>query len=106
MKEEADPDVVLTHDTGCVTTLDKSQFAARAHDRNVGVPVMSEAQFAALAMGAHPYKVCQLHWHSSNYKPLLVKMGIDPEQAWAEFQEDLGKLERGETKYLDWDDVG
>ena len=37
MKEEADPDVVLTHDTGCVTTLDKSQFAAQAHDRNVGV---------------------------------------------------------------------
>ena len=106
MKEEADPDVVLTHDTGCVTTLDKSQFAAQAHDRNVGVPVMSEAQFAALAMGAHPYKVCQLHWHSSNYKPLLVKMGIDPDQAWAEFQEDLGKLERGEKKYLDWDDVG
>ncbi len=106
MKEEADPDVVLTHDTGCVTTLDKSQFAAQAHDRNVGVPVMSEAQFAALAMGAHPYKVCQLHWHSTNYKPLLIKMGIDPDQAWAEFQEDLGKLERGEKKYLDWDDVG
>ena len=39
MKEEADPDVVLTHDTGCVTTLDKSQFAAQAHDRNVGVAV-------------------------------------------------------------------
>lgn len=106
MKEEADPDVVLTHDTGCVTTLDKSQFAAQAHDRNVGVPVMSEAQFAALAMGAHPYKVCQLHWHSTNYKPLLIKMGIDPDQAWAEFQADLGKLERGEKKYLDWDDVG
>ncbi|MHB8451261.1 MAG: heterodisulfide reductase-related iron-sulfur binding cluster, partial [Mycobacteriales bacterium] len=35
MKEEANPDVVLTHDTGCVTTLDKSQFAAQAHDRNV-----------------------------------------------------------------------
>ena len=54
MKEEANPDVVLTHDTGCVTTLDKSQFAARAHERNVGVAVLSEAQFAALAMGAHP----------------------------------------------------
>ena len=37
MKEEANPDVVLTHDTGCVTTLDKSQFAARAHGRNVGL---------------------------------------------------------------------
>ena len=31
MKEEANPDVVLTHDTGCVTSLDKSQFAAPGH---------------------------------------------------------------------------
>jgi len=34
--------------------LDKSQFAARGHERNVGLAVLSEAQFAALAMGAHP----------------------------------------------------
>lgn len=105
MREEADPDVVLTHDTGCVTTLDKSQFAVKAHGHNVGVAVMSEAQFAALAMGAHPYKVCQLHWHSADYRPLLEKMGIDWEQAWAEFQADLKRLESGEKKYLDWDDV-
>jgi heterodisulfide reductase subunit B len=105
MKEEADPDVVLTHDTGCVTTLDKSQFAAQAHERNVGVAVMSEAQFAALAMGAHPYKVCQLHWHSADYRPVLEKMGIDWEKAWAEFQSDLKRLESGEKRYLDWDDV-
>ncbi len=105
MKEEADPDVVLTHDTGCVTTLDKSQFAAKAHDRNVGVAVMSEAQFAALAMGAHPYKVCQLHWHSADYRPMLEKMGIDWELAWAEFQEALKKLDSGEKRFLDWDDV-
>jgi len=106
MKEEADPDVVLTHDTGCVTTLDKSQFAAQAHEKNVGVPVMSEAQFAALAMGAHPYKVCQLHWHSTDYRPLLEKMGIDWEAAWAEFEADIARLERGEQEFLTWDDVG
>lgn len=105
MKEEANPDVVLTHDTGCVTTLDKSQFAAQAHGRNVGVPVMSEAQFAALAMGAHPYKVCQLHWHSADYRPLLEKMGIDWEAAWAEFQVDLKRLESGEIEFLTWEDV-
>jgi heterodisulfide reductase subunit B len=105
MKEEADPDVVLTHDTGCVTTLDKSQFAAQAHGRNVGVPVMSEAQFAALAMGAHPYKVCQLHWHSTDYRPLLEKMGIDWEAAWAEFERDVERLRSGEQKYLTWEDV-
>ena len=105
MKAEADPDVVLTHDTGCVTTLDKSQFAAQAHQRNVGVAVLSDAQFAALAMGAHPYKVCQLHWHSADYRPLLEKMGIDHEKAWAEFQADIKRLESGEKRYLDWDDV-
>jgi heterodisulfide reductase subunit B len=105
MKEEANPDVVLTHDTGCVTTLDKSQFAAQAHDKNVGVPVMSEAQFAALAMGAHPYKVCQLHWHSTDYRPLLEKMGIDWQQAWAEFERDADKLRRGEQRFLTWEDV-
>jgi heterodisulfide reductase subunit B len=106
MKEEADPDVVLTHDTGCVTALDKSQFAAKAHDRNVGVPVMSEAQFAALAMGAHPYKVCQLHWHTTDYRPLLEKMGIDWREAWAEFEADIAKLERGDKKFTTWEDVG
>lgn len=105
MKEEADPDVVLTHDTGCVTTLDKSQFAAQAHGRNVGLAVLSEAQYAALAMGAHPYKVCQLHWHSADYRPMLEKMGIDWRQAWEEFQTSLKKLENGDQRYLDWDDV-
>ncbi|MFQ5537394.1 MAG: heterodisulfide reductase-related iron-sulfur binding cluster [Gemmatimonadota bacterium] len=106
MVEEANPDVVLTHDTGCVTTLDQSQFSARAHDKKVGVPVMSEAQFAALAMGAHPYKVCQLHWHNTENRPLLEKMGIDWKEAWREFQEELKALESGEKEFLTWDDVG
>jgi heterodisulfide reductase subunit B len=105
MKEEANPDVTLTHDTGCVTTLDKSQFAARAHGRNVGIPVLSEAQFAALAMGAHPYRVCQLHWHSVDYRPLLEKMGIDWQARWAEFQEDIEHLRRGDKQFLTWEDA-
>lgn len=105
MKSEANPDVVLTHDTGCVTTLDQSQFVARAHGRNVGVPVMSEAQFVALAMGAHPYRVCQLHWHSVDYRPLLEKMGIDWEARWREFEKDLERIQRGEIQFLTWGDV-
>jgi heterodisulfide reductase subunit B len=106
MREEANPDVTLTHDTGCVTTLDKSQFATQAHNRNVGIPVMSDAQFAALAMGAHPYKVCQLHWHTTEYRPLLEKMGIDWEKAWAEFEHEVDRIERGEIEYLSWEDAG
>lgn len=105
MKEEANPDVVVTHDTGCVTTLDKSQFAAKAHNRNVGIPVLSDAQFAALAMGAHPYKVCQLHWHGVDNKPLMEKMGIDHEKAWAEFQVQVDRIKAGEIEYLSWEDA-
>jgi heterodisulfide reductase subunit B len=56
-------------------------------------------------MGAHPYLVCQLHWHAADYRPLLQKMGIDWEKAWAEFEEACGRLERGEQKYLGWEDV-
>jgi len=67
---------------------------------------MSEAQFAALAMGAHPYKVCQLHWHSANYRPLLEKMGIDWRAAWAEFEESVAKLARNEQEFVTWEDVG
>ncbi len=105
MKEEANPDVVITHDTGCVTTLDKSQFAAQAHNRNVGIPVMSDSQFAALAMGAHPYKVCQLHWHGVDMKPLLEKMGIDHEKAWAEFEEQAARIKSGEIEFMTWEDA-
>ena len=103
MKEEADPDVTLTHDTGCVTTLDKSQFSTQAHGRNVGIPVMSDAQFAALAMGAHPYKVCQLHWHGVDMKPLMEKMGIDHEKAWQEFEEGASRLKATGTEFMTWE---
>ncbi len=105
MKKEVDPDVTVTHDTGCVTTLDQSQFAAKAHGREVGVPVMSDSQIAALAMGAHPYKVLQLHWHNTNNKPFLSKLGIDVEAKWQEFQDALEKLKSGEKEYLTWEDA-
>lgn len=105
MKEEANPDVTVTHDTGCVTTLDQSQFAARAHNRKVGIPVMSDSQIAALAMGAHPYKVLQLHWHSTDNKPFLEKVGVDPEKAWKEFEEAVELLRSGQREYLTWEDA-
>jgi heterodisulfide reductase subunit B len=106
MRDEANPDVTLTHDTGCVTTLDKSQFAAQAHQGvKAAIPVMSEAQFAALAMGAHPYRVCQLHWHAADYRPLLEKMGIDWRERWREFEDDLERLKKEPTRVMTWDDV-
>jgi heterodisulfide reductase subunit B len=106
MREEVNPDVTLTHDTGCVTTLDKSQFAAQVHrGPRAAIPVLSEAQFAALAMGAHPYRVCQLHWHSAEYRPLLEKMGIDWRERWREFEDDLERLKKAPGTVLTWDDV-
>jgi heterodisulfide reductase subunit B len=105
MKEEADPDILITHDTGCVTTLDQSQFAAKAHDKNVGLPVMSDSQIAALAMGAHPYKVLQLHWHSTDSKPFLEKLGIDHEKAWAEFEQVVDEIKAGERQSVTWEEV-
>ena len=105
MKEEANPDVTVTHDTGCVTTLDQSQFAARAHAKKVGLPVLSEAQLCALAMGAHPYRVCQLHWHNTDNRALLTKMGIDHEARWKEFEGDLERLKNGEMEFLSWENA-
>lgn len=104
MKREVDPDVILAHDTGCLTTLDKSQFAAGAHGCDVGIAVMADCQFAALAMGAHPFKVCQLHWHGVDQSRILKKMGIDPDKAWAEFEEETAKIKAGEKEFMSWED--
>jgi len=105
MIEEANPDVTVTHDTGCVTTLDQSQFAGKAHGKKVGLPVMSDSQMAALAMGAHPYKVLQLHWHNTDNKAFLEKLGIDHEQKWAEFQSEVKKIKDGKMEYMSWEDA-
>jgi heterodisulfide reductase subunit B len=92
---ETQADVLLTHDTGCVTTLDKSQVVPLAHGHKETVPVLSDAQFAALAMGAHPFIVCQVHWHVADWRPLLAKMGIDGERAWAEYAEYVEQVKGG-----------
>ena len=66
---------------------------------------MSDSQIAALAMGAHPYKVLQLHWHNTDNKPFLEKLGIDHEKMWAEFQAAVDKIKSGEMEYLTWDEA-
>lgn len=105
MMEEVNPDITVTHDTGCVTTLDQSQFAGKAHGKKVGLPVLADSQVAALAMGAHPYKVLQLHWHNTDNTRFLEKLGIDHRKMWAEFEVEADKIRRGEMKYLTWEDA-
>ncbi len=95
MVEEAHADVAITSDTGCVTTLDKSQWIGKAHGLSYMLPVLADVQFAALALGAHPYKIVQVHWHSAPTEDLLTKMGIDWRTAKAEFQEYLRALKNG-----------
>ncbi|HRD76416.1 MAG TPA: heterodisulfide reductase-related iron-sulfur binding cluster [Hyphomicrobiaceae bacterium] len=65
--EEAKSDVMIGHDTGCITTLDKNQWISKAGGEGKGVelPVMADCQFAALVCGADPYKIVQTHWHAS-----------------------------------------
>lgn len=92
---ETRADVLLVHDTGCVTTLDKSQVVTQAHGFQETIPVVSDAQFAALAMGAHPFKVCQLHWHLADWKRLLDKMGIDWQTAETEYKAYVQALKEG-----------
>ncbi|SOC03789.1 heterodisulfide reductase subunit B [Rhodobacter sp. JA431] len=98
--EEARSDVMIGHDTGCITTLDKNQWIGKAVDKVYALPVMADCQFAALTMGAHPYKLAQLHWHASPFEGLLEKMGIDWEKAKAEFESYLEEVKEGRIETL------
>jgi heterodisulfide reductase subunit B2 len=98
--EEARADVMIGHDTGCITTLDKNQWIGRAVDKVYELPVMADCQFAALVCGAHPYKLAQLHWHASPFEGLLEKLGIDWQKAKAEFEAYLKEVEAGRVETL------
>ena len=69
-----------------------------------GKTTPASVEAAWWAMGAHPYKVCQLHWHGVDMKPLLEKMGIDHVAAWAEFEEKAAQIKSGEKEFLTWED--
>jgi len=99
--EEANADVMIGHDTGCITTLDKNQWIGQAVGKDVSLPVVADCQFAALACGADPYKIVQLHWHASAFEGLLAKMGIDWEEKKAGFEAYLEEVKegRGESLY-------
>lgn len=100
--EEAHSDVMIGHDTGCITTLDKNQWIGKAEGRDYELPVMADIQFAALLCGAHPYKIVQTHWHASATERLFEKLAIDWEAKKAEFEAYLQQIQAGgerETLY-------
>ena len=98
--EEANADVMIGHDTGCIATLDKNQWIGKAVDKDVELAIIADCQFAALACGAHPYKICQLHWHASPVEKLMEKMGIDWRKAKDEFEAYLKEVEAGKGESL------
>ena len=98
--EEAHADVMIGHDTGCITTLDKNQWISKAGGKFVELPVMADCQFAALACGAHPFKIVQLHWHASATEGLMDKLGIDWRAKKAEFEAYLEQVKAGKPEHL------
>ncbi len=100
MRNEAKSDVVIGHDTGCITTLDKSQWIGKSAGKEVDLPVLADIQFAALACGAHPYKIVQAHWHASSTEKLFDKVGIDWQAKKAEFEGYLKEVQAGRQENL------
>ena len=100
VQDEARTDVMIGHDTGCITTLDKNQWISRAGDKPVDLPVLADAQFAALVCGAHPYKIVQSHWHASSTEKLMEKLGIDWQAKKAEFEAYLKEVAAGKFETL------
>jgi heterodisulfide reductase subunit B len=98
--EEAHADVMIGHDTGCVTTLDKNQWIGKAAGKGYELPILADCQFAALACGAHPYKIVQSHWHASATETLMEKMGIDWRAKKIEFEDYLKEVEAGRQENL------
>ncbi|MEC9367784.1 MAG: heterodisulfide reductase subunit B, partial [Pseudomonadota bacterium] len=98
--EEAQADVMIGHDTGCITTLDKNQWIGKAAGKPVELPVLADCQFAALVCGAHPYKIVQSHWHASPIETLMEKLSIDWKQKKAEFEAYLKEVEAGKQDNL------
>jgi heterodisulfide reductase subunit B len=93
--EEAQSDVMIGHDTGCITTLDKNQWIGKAEGKGYELPILADAQFAALVCGAHPFKIVQSHWHASPVENLFDKLGIDWRAKKEEFEGYLKQIEAG-----------
>lgn len=98
--EEAQADVMIGHDTGCITTLDKNQWIGKAAGKGYDLPILADCQFAALVCGAHPYKIVQSHWHASSTETLMEKLGIDWQAKKAEFEAYLVEVEAGHQDNL------
>jgi heterodisulfide reductase subunit B len=104
-REEANADLMLGIDTGCITTMDKNQWIGRAHpeaynQQRYSLPIMADIQFAALACGADPFKIVQLQWHASPCEDVVEKIGLSWEEAKKRFEAYLQEVKAGRIEYL------
>jgi heterodisulfide reductase subunit B len=99
-REEANADMMLGIDTGCVTTMDKNQWIGKAHEQSYTMPIMADIQFAALACGADPFKIVQLQWHASPCEDVVEKMGISWADGKKRFEAYLEEVKAGKIEYL------
>jgi heterodisulfide reductase subunit B len=98
--EEARADVMIGHDTGCITTLDKNQWIGKAVGKDYQLPILADIQFAALVCGAHPFKIVQSHWHASAVEQLMEKLGIEWRAKKAEFEAYLEAIKTAKADSL------
>ncbi len=99
-REEANADLMIGNDTGCITTMDKNQWIGRAHEQQYSLPIMADIQFAALACGADPFKIVQLQWHASPCEDVVEKLGISWDEAKKRFEAYLQEVKAGRIEYL------
>ncbi|MGB1883932.1 MAG: heterodisulfide reductase-related iron-sulfur binding cluster [Gammaproteobacteria bacterium] len=98
--EEAQADVMIGHDTGCITTLDKNQWIGKAVGKDYELPILADVQFAALVCGAHPFRIVQSHWHASAVESLMEKLNIDWRASKADFESYLEEIKTGQADNL------
>lgn len=64
--------------------------------------MLADAQFAALAMGADPYIIAQIHWHATDVEGFLRRIGVPVDDYKEKFVQYLQDLREGnaEPQYL------
>ena len=71
--EEAKADVMIGHDTGCITTLDKNQWIGKLRRARATIcrfwPTASSPPWRLRRPSL--YKIVQSHWHASSTEELL-----------------------------------
>jgi hypothetical protein len=80
-----------------VTTLDRASGRAKLTGSTTTTGA-SDAQFAAILMGADPYKIGQIHWHATDVEGFLRKIGVSVDEYKEQFLQYLADLRAGKAQ--------